>query len=73
MRDCLRSAGGLKAVAIGQRFLDCFEGFQALGRGYVKLRALVPRYRPTKASPHETTRAIMVAVNALGAQLKKAA
>ena len=72
-RDRLRSARGLKTVATGQRFLDCFEGFQALRRGYVKLRALVPRYRPTKASPHETTRAVMVAMNILGAQLQKAA
>src|SRR5262249_14751917 len=72
-RDWLRSARGLKTVATGQRFLECFEGFQALRRGYVKLRALAPRYRPTKQPADETTRAVMVAVNALGAQLKKAA
>jgi transposase-like protein len=72
-RDRLRGARGLKTVATGQRFLECFEGVQALRRGDVKLRALVPTYRLTQASPHETTRAVMVAVSALGAQLKKAA
>src|SRR5262249_53178353 len=60
-RDRLRCSRGLKTVATGQRFLECFEAFQALRRGYVKLRALVPHYRPTKASPHATTRAVMVA------------
>jgi transposase-like protein len=72
-RDRLRCSRGLKTLATGQRFLECFEGLQALRRGYVKLRALVPRYQPTKASPHETTRAVMVAMNVLGGQLKKAA
>jgi hypothetical protein len=72
-RDRLRGARGLKTVATGQRFLECFEGLHALRRGDVKLRALVPKYQPTKASPHETTRAVMIAVNALGVQLKKAA
>ena len=72
-RDRLRSARGLKTVGTGQRFLECFAGLQALRRGYVKLRALVSRYQPTKASPHETTRAVMVALNVLGVQLKKAA
>ena len=42
---------------------------QALRRGYGKLRALVPQYRPMQASPHETTRAVMGAVSAVGAQL----
>jgi transposase-like protein len=72
-RDRLRGARGLKTVATGQRFLECFEGLHALRCGYVKLRTLVPSYQPTKASPHETTRAVMVAVNVLGAQLKRAA
>jgi putative transposase len=72
-RDRLRSARGLKTVGTGQRFLECFEGLQALRRGDVKLRALVPRYQPTKVSLHETTRAVMVAMNVLEAQLKKAA
>jgi putative transposase len=72
-RDRLRGARGLKSVATGQRFLEGFEGLHALRRGYVKLRALVPSYQPTKASPHETTRAVMLAINTLGTQLKKAA
>jgi hypothetical protein len=71
-RDRLGSARGLKTVGTGQRFLECFEGLQALRRGDVKLRALVLRYQPTKVSLHETTRAVMVAMNVLGAQLKKA-
>jgi hypothetical protein len=72
-RDRLRGARGLKTVATGQRFLEGFEGLHALRRGYVKLRALVPSYHPMKASPHETTRAVMTATYVLGVQLKKAA
>jgi len=72
-RDRLRSARGLKTVATGQRVLECFEGLHAVRRGHIKLRALVPRYQPTKASLHETTRAVMVALSVLGAQWKKAA
>jgi len=70
-RDRLRCTRGLKTVTTGQRFLECFEGLQALRRGYVKLRELVPGYRAMTASPHETTRAVMVAMNVLGAQLQK--
>jgi IS6 family transposase len=72
-RDRLRGAQGLKAITSGQRLLECFEGLQALRHGHVKLRALVPGYRPRKASPHQTTRAVMVAMTVLGAELKKAA
>jgi len=72
-RDRLRCSRGLKTMATGQRFLECFEGLQSLRRGHVKLRGLVPGYHPTKASPHETTRAVMVAMNVIGAQLQKAA
>src|SRR5262245_55238884 len=72
-RDLLRGSRGLKIRTTGQRFLECFEGFQALRRGYVNLRALVPGYQATKASPHETTRAVMVALNLLWTQLKKTA
>jgi len=54
-----------------QRFLECFEELQALRHGDSKLRALVPGYRSTIASPHETTRTMMVAMNVLRAQLKK--
>jgi hypothetical protein len=73
IRDRLRGARGLKSVATGQHFLAGFEGLHTLRRGYVKLRALVPSYQPTKASPHDTTRAVIIVINTLGTQLKKAA
>jgi DDE domain len=72
-RDRLRGMRGLKTVATGQRFPDCVAGLPALRRGPVKWRALVPSYRPTQASPHATTRAVIVAMSVLGAQLKRAA
>jgi len=72
-RDRLRGGRGLRTVRTGQQFLESFEAFHALRRGTVKLRPLVPGYRPTRASAHETARAIVMAVEVLGAQLKKAA
>ena len=72
-RDRLRGARGLRTVPTGQKFLESFEVFHALRRGTVKLRALVPGYRPTRASEHETVRAIVMAMEVLGTQLKKAA
>src|SRR5262249_15280405 len=72
-RDRLRGARGLRTIRTGQRFLEGFEAFHALRRGAVKLRTLVPRYRPTRASMHETARTIVEAVGILGTQLKKAA
>jgi hypothetical protein len=72
-RDRLRGGRGLRTVRTGQRFLESFEALHALRRGTVKLRRLVPRYRPTQASVHETARAIVVAMDVLGTQLKKAA
>src|SRR5215208_5057629 len=72
-RDRLRGTRGLRTVGTGQRVLESFEAFHALRRGTVKLRPLVPRYRPTRASVHETTRAIVVAMDVLGTQLRKAA
>jgi len=39
----------------------------------VKLQALVPQYRLTQASVHETARAVVMAMDVLGTQLKKAA
>jgi hypothetical protein len=53
--------------------LESFEALHALRRGTVKLRTLVPRYRPTLASVHETARAVVAAMDVLGMQLKKAA
>jgi len=52
-RDRLRDGRGLRTVYTGQRFLESFEAFYALRRGAVKLRPLVPKYRPTQASVHE--------------------
>jgi IS6 family transposase len=72
-RDRLRGTRGLRTVRTGQRFVESFEALHALRRGTVKLRSLVSRYRPTRASVHETTRAIVVAINVLGSHLKKAA
>jgi putative transposase len=72
-RDRLRGARGLRTVGSGQRFVESFEAFHALRRGMVKLRLLVPRYRPTRASVHETARAVVMAMDVLGTQLKKAA
>jgi len=72
-RDLLRGSRGLKTITTGQRFLECFEGLQALRPGYVNLRALGPGYQATKTCPHETTRAVMVALNLLWTQLKKTA
>jgi transposase-like protein len=71
--DRLRGGRGLRTVRTGQRFLESFEAFHALRRGTVKLRPLVPGYRPTRASGHETARAIVTAIDVLGARLKKAA
>ena len=72
-RDRLRGARGLRAVPIGQRFLESFEAFHALRRGTGKLRSLVRRYRPARASEHEKARAVIAALAVLGTQLKKAA
>jgi transposase-like protein len=72
-RDRLRGTRGLRTVGRGQRFLEGFEAFHTLRRGKVKLRLLVPRYRPTQASVHETARAIVAAIEVLGTQLRKAA
>jgi|RhiMethySRZTD1v2_1073278.scaffolds.fasta_scaffold175384_2 hypothetical protein len=71
--DRLRGARGLRTVDTGQRFLESFEAFHALRRGTVQLRLLLPRYRPTLASLHETARAVVAAVDVLGQQLQKAA
>jgi transposase-like protein len=72
-RDRLRGARGLRTVHTGQKFLEGFEAFHALRQGMVKLRALVPGYRPTRASEHEKARVVVAATEVLGTQLKKAA
>ena len=72
-RDRLRSTRGLRAVHTGQKFLESFEALHASRRGTVKLRALIPGYRPTHASEHEKVRTVIMAMEVLGSQLKKAA
>jgi putative transposase len=72
-RDRLRGGRGLRTVHTGQRFWESFEALHALRRGTMKQRPLVPGYRPSWASAHETARAIVIAIDVLGAQLKKAA
>ena len=72
-RDRLRGARGLRTVPTGQKFLESFEVFHALRRGTVKLRALVPGYRPTQVSEHEKVRTVLTAMEVLGTQLQKAA
>jgi len=72
-RDRLRGTRGLRAVHTGQKFLESFEALYALRRGRVKLRLLVPTYRPTHASEHEQVRTVITALAVLGTQLKKAA
>lgn len=71
--DRLRGGLGLRTVGTGQQFLESFEAFHALHQGMVKLRPLVPRYRPTRTSVTETAQAIVRAMNVLGTQLRKAA
>src|SRR5215831_10796022 len=73
IRDRLRGGRGLRTVLTGQRFLESFEALHALRRGTVKLRSLVPRFRPMRASEHEKARAVVAAMNVLGTQLRKAA
>jgi putative transposase len=71
-RDRLRSSRGLQTLASGQRFFEGFEALQALHRGHVYLRDLVPDYDPRDSmTPHVHARAVVVAVNALGAHLRR--
>jgi len=72
-RDRLRSTRGLRTVHTGQRLLEGFEALHALRRGMVKLRALIPGYRPRQTSEHEKVRTVITAMEVLGSQLKKAA
>jgi transposase-like protein len=69
-RDRLRGARGLRTIPTGQKFLESFEALHALRRGTVKLRALVPGYRPTQASEHEKVRTVIAALAVLGTQLR---
>src|SRR6266540_6785446 len=68
-RDRLRAARGLKTRETGQRFFESFEALHALRRGHVPLERLVPGYPPVGAAPHEHARAIVAALQVLGACL----
>ena len=68
-RDRLRGTRGLRTVHTEQRFLEGSEAFHALRRGMVKLRALIPGYRPTQASEREKVRTMITAMEVLGTQL----
>ena len=72
-RDRLRASRGLKTTATGQRFLEGFEAVQALRRGDVALRCLVPGYRPQLATHGDHARAVAAAMVTLAAGLTKAA
>jgi putative transposase len=72
-RARLRASRGLKLVRTRQRFLEGFEALQALRGGRIDLPTLVPGYPPTGASPHETTRAVVAALQTLSARLTKRA
>ena len=72
-RDRRRGTRGLRAVHTGQKFLESFEALHALRRGTVKLRAWVPRYRPTHATEHEKVCAVIAAMEVRGNQRRKAA
>jgi putative transposase len=72
-RDRLRGTRGLRAVHTGQKFLESFEALHALRRGTVKLRRLVPTYRPTRATEHEKVRVVIAAMAVVETQFRKAA
>jgi transposase-like protein len=72
-RDRLRASRCLKTTATGQRFLEGFEAVQALRRGDVALRCLVPGYRPQLATHGDHARAVTAAMVTLAAGLTKAA
>jgi transposase-like protein len=72
-RDRLRASRGLKTLRTGQRFLEGFEALQALYRGHVPLDQIVPASSLAGSTLHEQARAVATAVNALGAQLRRAA
>ena len=71
IRDRLRSSRGLKTTATGQRFLEGFEVVRALRRDDVRLRALVPGYRPRRATRYQRARAVVAAMSVLAVRLTK--
>jgi putative transposase len=71
-RDRLRSSRGLKTLTTGQYFFERFEVVHALRRGHVHLEPLVPGFPPTGATPHQRARAVVTALQAVGARLTRA-
>jgi hypothetical protein len=71
IRDRLRPSRAVKTTTTGQRFLEGFEAVHALRRDDVRLRALVPGYRGGRASRHQRTRAVVVAMSVLATRLTK--
>jgi len=71
IRDRLRPSRGLKTTATGQRFLEGFEAVRALRRDDVRLKALVPGYRPRRATRYQRARAVIAAMSILAARLTK--
>jgi hypothetical protein len=69
--DRLRAARGLKLVRTGQRFLEGFEALRALRGGRIVLERLVPDPPPVGGTPHETIRAVAVALQTLAARLTR--
>ena len=72
-RDRLRASRGLKTLRTGQRFFEGFEALQALARGHVSLERIIPGDLLARTTPHDQARAVVYAVNALGAQLRRTA
>jgi hypothetical protein len=58
-------------VRTGQRFLEGLEALRALRGGQIALERLVPGYPPTEGAPHETVRAVAVALETLATRLPK--
>ena len=69
----IRAWRDAKTTATAQRFLEGFEAVQALRRGDVALRCLVPGYRSNLATRGDHTRAVAAAMVILAAGLNKAA
>jgi hypothetical protein len=72
-RDRLRASRGLKTTATGQRFLEGFEAVQALRRGVVALRCLVPAYRRQLATRGDRARAVPAAMGHPGSRAEQGA
>ncbi|MGH2350250.1 MAG: DDE-type integrase/transposase/recombinase [Chloroflexota bacterium] len=72
-RDRLRSSRGLPTLATGQRCFEGFEALHALRRGHIHLEPLVPGDAASGATRHQRARAVVRALQTLGARLRRAA